>query len=250
MGAGENKPVGPGKYNPLTSVSTPTQTLSATPVLNPNNISGLNKILGIKLGFEIMPQVNYSQVESFDDIEINQLGKVLDKLGKNVGNSKETIKRILTDDPIISTIVKANQGKGFFAIREALLRDYTPVNVKETAENLPARTISKVDPVVFGEIVNSVFQKVAMKRGTPEQVNAIVQEFLPKLETGTLTEVKKVKNPKTGKLESVTTVTPGMSQDKAEISVEQRIKELYPDEVDRAARINFGSWLGKNTAGA
>jgi hypothetical protein len=250
MGAGENKPVGPGKYNPLTSVSTPTQTLSATPVLNPNNISGLNKILGTKIGFEIMPQVNYSQVESFDDTEINMLGKVLDKLGKNVGNSKDTIRKILAEDPVISTIVKANQGKGFFAIREALLRDYTPINVKETAQNLPARTISKVDPALFGEVINGVFQKVAMKKGTPEQINALVQEFLPKLETGTLTEVKKVKNPKTGKLESVTTVTPGMSQAKAELSIEQKIKELYPDEVDAAARINFNSWLGKNTAGA
>ena len=245
------KPVGPGNYNPLTSIPTPTQTPAPTPTLNPNNISGLNKVLSVQIpGININPEVNFSQVESFNDAELNALGKVLDKLGKNVGNSKETIKYILAEDPIISTIVKANQGKGFFAVRDALLRDFTPVNVKETAENLPARTISKVDPVVFGEVINSVFQRVAMKKGTPEQVNALVQEFLPKLETGTLTETKKVKNPKTGKLESVTTVTPGMSQDKAEISIEQKIKELYPDEVDRAARINFGSWLGKNTAGA
>jgi len=199
---------------------------------------------------EILYNQEIIEILSSLDFTAPNYNKIHDALYPDNINSLKTIKNILAEDPIISTIVKANQGRGFFAVRDALLRDFTPVNVKETAENLPARTISKVDPVVFGEVINSVFQRVAMKKGTPEQVNALVQEFLPKLETGTLTETKKVKNPKTGKLESVTTVTPGMSQDKAEISIEQRIKELYPDEVDRAARINWNSWLTKNTAGA
>jgi hypothetical protein len=243
--------VGPGKYNPLTSVSTPTQTLSTVPALNPNSVSGLNKVLSIQLpGININPAIQYDTLSNFSDYEINELGKVLEKMNFQTNNSKKRIRYLLAQDPIVSKIVIDNQTRGFSGIRDALLRDYTPTNVTAPAENLPSRSISKVDPVVFGEIINGVFQKVAMKKGTPEQVNALVQEFLPKLETGTLTEVKKVKNPKTGKLESVTTVTPGMSQDKAEISIEQKIKELYPDEVDRAARINFGSWLGKNTAGA
>jgi hypothetical protein len=251
MAAGDNKPVGAGKYNPLNSVSTPTQTLSTPPALNANNVSGLNKILQIKIpGITINPAIQYNVIENMSDDDINALGKVLDKMGYSVKNSSRDIKRILTADPVISQIVTANQGKGFFGIRDALLRDYTPVNITAPAENLPARTISKIDPALFGEVINGVFQKVAMKKGTPEQINALVQEFLPQMETGTLTENKKVKNPKTGKLESVTTVTPGMSQAKAELSIEQRIKELYPDEVDRTARINFNSWLGKNTAGA
>jgi hypothetical protein len=250
MAAGDNKPVGAGKYNPLNSISTPTQTLSTPPALNVNNVSGLNKILQVKIpGITINPAIQYDVIENMSDTDINALGKVLDKMGYPVKNSSKDIKRILTADPVISTIVTANQNKGFFGIRDALLRDYTPVNVKTPAENLPTRTISKVDPALFGEIINGVFQKVAMKKGTPEQINALVQEFLPQMETGTLTENKKVKNPKTGKLESVTTVTPGMSQAKAELSIEQRIKELYPDEVDRSARINFNSWLGKNTGG-
>lgn len=242
--------VGTGKYTPKAVVPTPKPSATAVPALNPNNISGLDKVLESKFGVKIQPEVNYNLMQSFNDTEINELGKVLDKLGKNTGNSKEQIRYILAEDPIISMIVKANQNRGFFGVRDALLRDYTPVNVKDTAENLPSRSISKVDPVVFGEVINNVFQKVAMKKGTPEEINALVQEFLPQMETGTLTETKKVKNPKTGKLESVTTVTPGMSQSKAEISIEQRIKELYPEEVDTASRINFNSWLGKNTLGA
>lgn len=248
--ANGKKTVGPGNYMPGAVVPTPKPTATAAPVLNPNSVTGLDKVLESKFGVKITPEVNYSQIQSFDDTEINMLGKVLDKLGKNVGNSKETIRKILSDDPVISTIVKANQDRGFIAVRDALLRDYTPVNVTTTAENIPSRTISKVDPVVFGEVINKVFEKVAMKRGTPEQVNALVAEFLPQMETGTLTETKKVKNPKTGKLESVTTVTPGMSQEKAQVSIEQRIKDLYPDEVDRTSRINFNSWLSKNTLGA
>lgn len=244
------KPVGAGNYTPGTKVPTPKPTPSAAPVLNPNSLTGLNKILGTKIGTAITPEIDYAQIQLFDDNEILALGRVLDKLGYTVKNSKENINYILTEDPIVSQIVKANQSKGFLGVRDALLRDYTPVNVKETAENLPSRTISKVDPVVFGEVINNVFQKVAMKKGTPEEIDALVKEFLPQMETGTLTENKKVKNPKTGKLESVTTITPGMSQEKAELSIEQKIKELYPDEVDRASRIDFNSWLSKNTLGA
>lgn len=244
------KTVGAGNYMPGAVVPTPKPTATAAPVLNPNNIAGLNQILNTKLGTVITPEINYSQVESLKDTDILALGQVLDKMGYTVKNSKKDIKRILADDPVISSIVKDNLNGGFIAIRDALLRDYTPVNVTATAQNIPSRTISKVDPVVFGEVINKVFEKVAMKKGTPEQVNALIAEFLPQMETGTLTETKKIKNPKTGKLESVTTVTPGMSQEKAAVSIEQRIKDLYPDEVDRASRIDFNSWLSKNTLGA
>ena len=246
------KPVGPGQYTPGPVVR-PTQTPVATvPALNPNSVSGLNKILSISLGgVTINPQIQYDVLLDIakSDANILALGRVLDKIGYTTRNSKATILSILADDPIVSVIVKNNQAGGFIGIRDALLRDYTPVNVTTDEPTLPSRTISKVDPEAFGNVISSVFEKVAMKKGNKEQIDALVKEFLPKLEGGTLTEVKKVKNPKTGKLENVTTVTPGMSQETAKISIEEKIKELYPEEVDVASRINFNSWLDKNSRG-
>lgn len=242
------KRVGPGQYTPGPIVR-PTQTPVATPVLKPGVIASLNNITeSIFPGMKLQPTTNFNLIESLSDFQINELGKILNKINYSVKNSKQDIKDLLTQDPTLISIVQANQ-TSFIDLKNALLRDYTPVNVKADEPTLPSRTISKVDPEAFGNVISSVFEKVAMKKGSKEQINALVQEFLPKLEGGTLTEVKKVKNPKTGKLENVTTVTPGMSQETAKISIEEKIKELYPEEVDVASRINFNSWLDKNSRG-
>lgn len=241
-------PVGPGKYTPGPIVR-PTQTPAPTPTLKPGVIASLNNITeSLFPGMKIQPVVNFNLLESLTDSQINELGKILDKVGYSVKNSKKDIKDLLTTDPTLISIVQANQ-TSFIDLRNALLRDYTPVNVKTTESTLPSRTISKVDPEAFGNVISGIFEKVAMKKGSKEQITALVNEFLPKLEGGTLTEVKKVKNPKTGKLENVTTITPGMSQETAKIDIEKRIKELYPEEVDVATRINFNTWLDKNSRG-
>lgn len=242
------KPVGPGQYTPG-PIAVPTQTPTAIPTLKPGNIASLNNITdSIFPGMKLQPMTNFNLIESLSDFQINELGKILIKINYNVKNSKKDIKDLLTQDPTLISIVQANQ-TSFVDLKNALLRDYTPVNVKADEPTLPSRTISKVDPEAFGNVISSVFEKVAMKKGNKEQIDALVKEFLPKLESGTLTEVKKVKNPKTGKLENVTTVTPGMSQETAKISIEEKIKELYPEEVDVASRINFNSWLDKNSRG-
>ena len=36
---------------------------------------------------------------------------------------------------------------------------------------------------------------------------------------------------------------------RATIGIEEKIKELYPEEVDVASRINWNSWLDKNSRG-
>ena len=67
---------------------------------------------------------------------------------------------------------------------------------------------------------------------------------------GTVTTTKKVKNPKTGKLENVTTTTPGFNAQTAQLTIEDKLKELNPDEYDRTKRIEWSSWISKNLAGA
>jgi len=50
-------------------------------------------------------------------------------------------------------------------------------------------------------------------------------------------------------MENVTTVESNFSQAKAETEVEQSLKKLNPDEIDRAKRIQFSDFIMQNTMG-
>ena len=79
--------------------------------------------------------------------------------------------------------------------------------------------------------------------------NEILKNFQDDIDAGTLTTTKKVKNKKTGKMENVTTVESNFSQAKAETEVEQSLRELNPDDLDRAKRIQFSDFIMQNTMG-
>jgi len=61
---------------------------------------------------------------------------------------------------------------------------------------------------------------------------------------GTTTTTKKVRG------KNVVTVTPGFSQERAKVSIEEQLKVMNPDEFDRKKRIDFQGWLSQNVAGA
>ena len=118
--------------------------------------------------------------------------------------------------------------------------------------NLPDRSITKIDPEVTKAIANAAFQSAYMRDGSEEEIKDILKKagVDKMIAEGTVTTTKKVKNPTTGKLENVTTTTPGFNAQTAQLSIEDKLKELNPDEFDRTKRIDFGSWLSKNLVGA
>jgi hypothetical protein len=120
------------------------------------------------------------------------------------------------------------------------------------APNLPDRSITKIDPEITKAIANAAFQSAYMRDGTEEEITNILKAagVDKMIAQGTLTTTKKVKNPKTGQLENVTTTTPGFNAQTAQLSIEDKLKELNPDEFDRTKRIDFASWLSKNVMGA
>jgi hypothetical protein len=64
-------------------------------------------------------------------------------------------------------------------------------------------------------------------------------------EKGTVTTVKDVRNPKTGKLERVTTQTPKFTKEKATAAIEKAVVAADPEAVERMSRISFAKrYLG------
>ena len=118
--------------------------------------------------------------------------------------------------------------------------------------NLPDRSITKIDPQITNAIANAAFQAAYMRDGSEEEIKDILKKagVDKMIAEGSVTTTKKVKNVKTGQLENVTTTTPGFNAQTAQMSIEDKLKEINPDEYDRTKRIEWSSWLSKNLAGA
>ena len=243
--------VGGSKYTPGAvpqSRVQPTQTVAG---LSPEAINQIQQIVGITLSQvgttgAVNPAYNYTLLESISDAELTDIARLLKKMGFTVKGSKGSIKALFATDPALDAILKASAGGTATDLKRNLLKDYLPLGGDAT-ENLPTRTISKQDPVVLGELIDSVYQKNVLRRATPEEKAKHIKNFEEDINSGTLTTTKKVKNKKTGKMENVTTVESSFSQAKAETELEQSLRELNPDDFDRAKRIQFSDFIMQNT---
>ena len=244
--------VGGNKYTPGAvqpqPVVAPTQTSAG---LSPEAINQIQQIIGFTLGQvgttgAVTPTFNYTLLESMSDAELTDIARLLKKMGFTVKGSKGSIKALFATDPALDAILK-NSGTPT-ELKQNLLKDYLPLGGDAT-ENLPTRTISKQDPVVLGELIDKVYQSKVLRRATPEEKAKHIKNFQDDIDAGTLTTTKKVKNKKTGKMENVTTVESNFSQAKAETEVEQSLRELNPDDLDRAKRIQFSDFIMQNTMG-
>lgn len=66
---------------------------------------------------------------------------------------------------------------------------------------------------------------------------------------GTVTTVKDVRNPKTGKLERVTTQSPKFTTEKAKEKIQTTLREVAPEDVARKERVDFTKWLFSQMGG-
>ena len=244
--------VGGNKYTPGAvqpqPVAAPTQAFNG---LNPQAVEQLQQILGQVLTVQgttgpLTPGFNYALLETMSDAELIDVAKLLKKMDFTVKGSKKSLKALFDTDAALSAILKASSTPT--ELKQNLLKDYLPLGGDAT-ENLPTRTISKQDPVVLGELIDKVYQSKVLRRATPEEKAKHIKNFQDDIDAGTLTTTKKVKNKKTGKMENVTTVESNFSQAKAETEVEQSLRELNPDDLDRAKRIQFSDFIMQNTMG-
>ena len=139
-------------------------------------------------------------------------------------------------------------GRGAKVTPMQLLND-TLKGVKGDEPTLPTRSISQLDKATSFQAFDSWAEKKLMRTLKDDEKEELFKE-LEKLNTGTLTEYKKVRNKKTGKMENVQTTTPGLTAGEIQSTVEQKLIDLNPDDADRTSRIRFADWLSGNVAGA
>jgi hypothetical protein len=139
-------------------------------------------------------------------------------------------------------------GKGAKVTPMQLLTD-TLKSVKGDEPTLPTRSISQLDKATSFKAFDSWAEKKLMRTLKTDEKEELFKA-LEKLNTGTVTEYKKVKNKITGKMENVQTTTPGLTPSAVQSSIEQKLIDLNPDDADRTSRIKFADWLSGNVAGA
>lgn len=241
--------VGSNKYTPGAVPTSGVQPTQAPIGLNAQGIEQIKEVIGFALSNvgttgTLTPAFNYVLLEKLSNAELIDIAKLLKKMGFSIKGSKGSVKALFDYEPALSTILQ--NSNTFTELKTNLLKDYLPLGGDAT-ENLPTRTISKQDPVVLGELIDKVYQSKVLRRATPEEKAKHIKNFEDDINAGTLTTTKKVKNKKTGKMENVTTVESNFSQAKAETEIEQSLRELNPDDFDRAKRIQFSDFIMQNT---
>jgi hypothetical protein len=149
---------------------------------------------------------------------------------------------------LVSTAASIYQGgRGGKVTPLQLLAD-TLKGVKGDEPTLPTRSISQLDKAETFAAIDKWATGKLMRTLEDSEKEELFKE-LEKLNQGTLTTYKKVKNKKTGKMENVQTTTPGLTPEKAQATIEQKLIDLNPDDADRAARIRFADFLSGSVEG-
>lgn len=153
-------------------------------------------------------------------------------------------------------LIKASQDFAVEATRtgrpELTIRSFLTENFQEPtgtgASNLPSRSIYQYTEADKVAMLNEVSQSLRGQDITEADKSAKWYKDLKKsidnmISTGTLSTTKKVKNPKTGKLEVQTVQTPGFSKEQIATTAEKAIRKATPEEVARKERVDFTGWL-------
>jgi hypothetical protein len=149
---------------------------------------------------------------------------------------------------LVNTAAEVYQGgRGGKVTPMQLLAD-TLKSVKGDEPTLPTRAISKLDKAEYFAAFDNWSNKRLMKTLNNDEKQELF-DIVEKLNQGTVTTYKKVKNPKTGKMENVQTTTPGLTPEKVQATVEQKLVELNPDAADIADRIRFADFLSGSVEG-
>jgi hypothetical protein len=151
-------------------------------------------------------------------------------------------------ETLVKTAASIYQGGRGAKVTPMQLLNDTLKSVRGDEASLPQRTISQLDrDTTFKQIDNWSNNTLMRKLNDNEKESLFT--LLKDLNTGTVTTYKKVKNKK-GVLENVAVTTPGLTEAAAQKTIEDKLKELNPDDVDRVKRIEWSSWLSQNMAGA
>lgn len=125
---------------------------------------------------------------------------------------------------------------------------YSRGTQKKKGPALPTRQIYQVPEEQIMSDIDTVAQKVLGRTisdvdKAEEWYTDLVKGINKMYQKGTVTTVKEVVNPKTGKKEKQVLQTPGFSKEGIQERIETTVRGAAPVDVERKERVDFTKWL-------
>lgn len=207
-------------------------------------IAGINSKLGNKKIDAQVPATDPLAVTAkYNVAELTAIGKILRKFNYTIKPSTQGIQDLLNSDPVLLAIQAKSPKYSDFITN--LNKDYIP-GLDSSASGgpaLPSKTVSQYDPLVLSNFVDTIYQNTLGRKASAEESAGSLKQLQAMIDKGTVSTTKVVGG------QTVTTTTPGFSQERAQATIEEQLKQLNPDDYDRTKRIDFSSWLSQNIGG-
>ena len=142
--------------------------------------------------------------------------------------SVRTARPTLTLTEFLTENVQAGTGDGAPNIPSRSIYQYTDADRQ--------KMIDDVSVTLRGQGITEADKAADWYKGLRKSIDKMIS-------TGTLQSSKKVRNPKTGQLETQIISTPGFSQEQAAATAEKAIRQATPEDVARKERVDFTSWM-------
>lgn len=220
-----------------------------------------NKSNGVDFGFGIetnLPPIKYESYVTSLAVTDKKAYSALQNLvrqasGKNIQDpttlgkwvSRYALAMSSSTDPMVKTLSV-----------EDMLRNSAAAKISASAASLPSRQIYQYTPEQRDAVINKGAQSILGRNLSEDDkkqpwYSDLAGAIQSMMDAGTVTTTKKVKNPKTGKLENVTTSTPSYSEEKALSKVGSAIQAApeLTDDLQRKRESDFGNWIMKQIGG-
>ena len=148
--------------------------------------------------------------------------------------SVRTARPTLTLTEFLTENVQAGTGDGAPNIPSRSIYQYTDADRQ--------KMIDDVSVTLRGQGITEADKAADWYKGLRKSIDKMIS-------TGTLQSSKKVRNPKTGQLETQIISTPGFSQEQAAATAEKAIRQATPEDVARKERVDFTSWMFSTLGG-
>lgn len=125
---------------------------------------------------------------------------------------------------------------------------------QKKAANIPSRSIYQSSPEQLAAKIDEVAQNLLGRTITDVDKSANWYQSLNKslnemVMQGTVTTTKKVKNPKTGKVENVTIQKPEVTAESIQQTITGALEEADPMSLERRKNLDFANWAFKKMGG-
>lgn len=111
------------------------------------------------------------------------------------------------------------------------------------AANLPSRNINNLSDATINAIIDQVSQSELRKKiNDPNERQKLIDKIKKQVKEGVVTTTKKIRNPKTGKLEDVTE-TSGMSERDIQLQLAEDLKTSHAEDYQLNKTLGFADAL-------